>query len=65
MSAQLSGQLLFDGKRAGGKYSRQVAFVPQHEYLLPTLTVRECVWYSAMLRLPRNVSRFEVAEAAE
>lgn len=37
----------------------------QHEYLLPTLTVRECVWYSAMLRLPETVSRAGVAEATE
>lgn len=33
----------------------QVAFVPQEDALLSTLTVAECLTYSALLRLPRHV----------
>lgn len=65
MNASLAGDLMLDGTAATGSYKRKVAFVPQAEYLLPTLTVRECVWYSAMLRLPKSVSRAEVANRAD
>ena len=37
-----------------------VAYVPQSDYLLPTLTVREVLWYSARLRLPGNSSAVQV-----
>lgn len=34
----------------------QVAFVPQEDNLLSTLTVAECITYSALLRLPSTLS---------
>lgn len=42
--------------------ARQVtAYVPQHDVLLPSLTVAECIAYSARLRLPRDATDAEVA----
>ena len=38
----------------------QVAFVPQDDTLLPTLTVAECLTYSALLRLPISLTPEQV-----
>lgn len=64
-TARLTGKLRYDGNPVTAKYSKKVAFVPQAEYLLPTLTVRECVWYSAMLRLPKSINRKKIARLTE
>ena len=37
-----------------------VAYVPQSDYLLPTLTAREVLWYAARLRLPGDSSAVQV-----
>lgn len=44
-----TGVVLVDGKR---RRKRTVAYVPQSDVFIPTLTVQECVRYSALLRLP-------------
>lgn len=49
--ATVKGQVRLDGRsrRVG-----EVAFVPQADAFIPTLTTRECVHYSAALRMPRG-----------
>jgi ABC-type multidrug transport system ATPase subunit/ABC-type multidrug transport system permease subunit len=50
-TALMTGAVLIDGLPRQGQ---DVAYVPQADTLIPTLTVAECVRYSALLRLPRN-----------
>ena len=46
------GDILVDGRARGNWFWRIAAHVPQDTTLIQTLTVRECVLYSALLRLP-------------
>ena len=52
-------------QRASRALAHQVAYVPQADHLIPTLTVRECVKYSALLRLPRDMSPEELNDRVE
>lgn len=61
-STSLSGDILINGKP---RVAHQVAYVPQADHLIPTLTVRECVKYSALLRLPRDMSPEELNDRVE
>ena len=49
---RIDGEILINGKRAGRWAKHLLAFVPQDDKLLSTLTVRESLMYSAVLRLP-------------
>ena len=59
-SSRVSGRILLDGHERRSWASRLVAYVPQNDFLLPTLTVAETLRYSAQLRLPRGTSAAEV-----
>ena len=61
-STVLQGDILINGKP---REAHQVAYVPQADNLIPTLTVRECVKYSALLRLPREMSPDEINARVE
>jgi ABC-type lipoprotein export system ATPase subunit len=50
-TAVLTGKVYVDGRP---RKNSDVAFVPQADLLIPSLTVAECLRYSAMLRLPAN-----------
>ncbi|KAF7536984.1 hypothetical protein G7054_g4106 [Neopestalotiopsis clavispora] len=50
-----AGSILFNGQK--GVHSVDHAYVIQQDILIPSLTVRETLRYSADLRLPRTVSR--------
>lgn len=52
----ISGQILLNGKQQKKGYRNKVAYVRQDDSLYPTLTVKECVEYSAMLRLPKHMT---------
>ncbi|KAE8969622.1 hypothetical protein PR003_g28580 [Phytophthora rubi] len=54
--SKLSGELLLDGKKLAKGYRRTAAYVQQDDSLYSTLTVRECITYSAQLRLPTSMS---------
>ncbi|KAF4314702.1 hypothetical protein G195_011647, partial [Phytophthora kernoviae 00238/432] len=54
--SQFSGELLLDGKKRSKGYRRIAAYVQQDDSLYSTLTVRECISYSAQLRLPASLS---------
>lgn len=53
----VSGQSFVNGSQVSDEqFKRVVGFVDQEDMLLPTLTVYETVLYSALLRLPRDMS---------
>ena len=60
--ATVMGDILIDGEP---RKAHEVAYVPQSDHLIPTLTVRECVKYSALLRLPRDMSADEINKRVE
>jgi ABC-type multidrug transport system ATPase subunit len=56
-AARVRGAVLVDG---APRRAADVAYVPQADHLIPTLTVQECLRYSALLRLPRGTPPGEV-----
>ncbi|CAH0476264.1 unnamed protein product [Peronospora belbahrii] len=54
--SQFTGELLLDDKRLTNGYRRIAAYVQQDDSLYSTLTVRECISYSAQLRLCATLS---------
>lgn len=52
----ISGELNVDGKSIPRDYRKIAAYVQQDDSLYATLTVRECILYSAQLRLPSSAS---------
>ncbi|GJN87353.1 hypothetical protein Rhopal_000302-T1 [Rhodotorula paludigena] len=53
----VSGEILVNGRPVSAtEYRRVVGFVDQEDTLMGTLTVYETVLYSALLRLPRDLS---------
>ncbi|KAK4051863.1 FAD-dependent urate hydroxylase [Microbotryomycetes sp. JL201] len=53
----VSGDILVNGNKVSdAEYRRVVGFVDQEDTLMSTLTVYETVLYSALLRLPRDMS---------
>ena len=60
--ATIMGDILIDGEP---RKAHEVAYVPQSDHFIPTLTVRECVKYSALLRLPRDMSADEINKRVE
>ena len=54
--SQFSGELLLDNKPLSSEYRRVAAYVQQDDSLYSTLTVRECISYSAQLRLCATLS---------
>jgi ABC-type multidrug transport system ATPase subunit len=54
----VSGEILINGKRpTRQQYKRISGFVDQEDKLMGTLTVYETLLYSALLRLPKTMSR--------
>ncbi|KAL4857919.1 ATP-binding cassette sub-family G member 2 [Chlorella vulgaris] len=53
----LTGSVLVDGAR---RRKSEVAYVPQSDVLIPSLTVQECLRYSALLRLPQDTSPLDL-----
>ncbi|KAJ3335669.1 Talin-1 [Gonapodya sp. JEL0774] len=67
-SGVVAGEILVNGvPMAPDEYKRSIGFVDQEDTLIETLTVRETITYSALLRLPQAMSndakRFRVREA--
>ncbi|BDA44712.1 probable broad substrate specificity ATP-binding cassette transporter at C-terminar half [Coccomyxa sp. Obi] len=64
-NSKLYGHVTLDGQPRRSWASRLVAYVPQFDFLLPTLTVAETLRYSAQLRLPRTATAAEVKARVE
>ncbi|KAG8067532.1 hypothetical protein GUJ93_ZPchr0005g15960 [Zizania palustris] len=60
----LTGKVLLNGKKRRLDYG-VLAYVTQENVLLGTLTVRETVTYSALLRLPSSMSKAEVRRVVD
>ena len=60
-SSRVTGHITLDGEKRRGWASRLVAYVPQFDFLLPTLTVAETLRYSALLRLPASTPPADIA----
>ncbi|KAF8009229.1 hypothetical protein BT93_J0272 [Corymbia citriodora subsp. variegata] len=60
----MTGNVLLDGKKKRLEYG-VAAYVTQEDVLLGTLTVRETIKYSALLRLPTTLSKDEVNSIVE
>ncbi|KAM0335478.1 hypothetical protein ACHAQA_000526 [Verticillium albo-atrum] len=55
---QVSGDFLINGEKVtDAAYRNVIGFVDQEDTMLPTLTVHETILTSALLRLPRHMSR--------
>ncbi|GMH35874.1 hypothetical protein BSKO_03742 [Bryopsis sp. KO-2023] len=52
----VKGRITVNGKKRGSWIRKLCAFVPQEDNILAMLTVRECLMYSAILRLPITTS---------
>ncbi|KAF9945375.1 hypothetical protein BGZ70_003863, partial [Mortierella alpina] len=66
-SGSIHGHIYVNGRTVSSQeYKRVVGYVDQEDTLMPTLTVYETILYSALLRLPRDMSydakRFRVME---
>jgi len=64
-SGTVRGDLFINGQYATGDYKRQIGYVTQEIQLMGTMTVRECLRFSANLRLPRNISSEEKERRVE
>ena len=58
-SMRVSGQVLFNGQPLTKSMKRKIGYVMQDDLLYESLTVYETLYYAAMLRLPRDMSRQE------
>ena len=66
----VDGEFFLNGKSVSdAQFKRVVGFVDQEDTLMPSLTVYETVLYSALLRLPKNMSvaakKYRVLETME
>lgn len=57
---RVGGSIALDGVPLDGDSAQRVAYCPQDTTLLSTLTVAECIRYSALLRLPSNTPAAEI-----
>lgn len=60
----MTGNILLNGKKQRLNYGT-IAYVTQEDVLLGTLTVRETISYSALLRLPNTLTKDEKKEIIE
>jgi ABC-type multidrug transport system ATPase subunit len=66
----VDGEFFLNGKSVSdAQFKRVVGFVDQEDTLMPSLTVYETILYSALLRLPKNMSvaakKYRVLETME
>ena len=56
-SGFVTGELLYNGRERPADFKRIIGYVEQTDTLLPTLTPREILTYTARLKLPHTTSR--------
>ncbi|KAJ4839648.1 ABC transporter G member 14 [Turnera subulata] len=65
LNGKLSGKITYNGQPFSGATKRRTGFVAQDDILYPHLTVAETLLFTALLRLPKTLSRDEKAEHVE
>ncbi|KAL1540431.1 ABC transporter G member 9 [Salvia divinorum] len=65
LSGDLTGSITYNGKPFSNATKRNTGFVTQDDVLYPHLTVTETLVYTALLRLPRDLTKAEKVEHAE
>ncbi|WOL18293.1 hypothetical protein Cni_G27087 [Canna indica] len=65
LSGKLSGKITYNGLPFSGAVKRCTGFVAQDDVLYPHLTVTETLTFTALLRLPRSLTRAEKAHQAQ
>ncbi|BBG94733.1 ATP-binding cassette 14 [Prunus dulcis] len=61
----MSGKITYNGQPFCGSIKRRTGFVAQDDVLYPHLTVTETLVFTALLRLPRSLSRDEKVQHVE
>lgn len=61
----LSGKITYNSQGFSGPVRRRMGFVPQEDVFYPHLTVRDTLFFNALLRLPSSLSPSEKAAQAE
>ncbi len=63
---EVTGRVLLNGRRVGDdEFMRLTGYVEQVDLFLPTATVRECVLFSARLRLGKKGVQLDAADSAQ
>ncbi|KAI3466139.1 hypothetical protein Pfo_022802 [Paulownia fortunei] len=65
LGGHLAGSMTYNGKPFTNAMKRNTGFVTQDDILYPHLTVTETLVYTALLRLPRTLTKDEKAAHAE
>jgi ATP-binding cassette subfamily G (WHITE) protein 2 len=58
-AGKVRGQVLVNGSKPGADWHRLSAYVYQEDMLLSTMTVKECIMFSANIRLPDVITKKE------
>ncbi|EEF42546.1 ABC transporter G family member 14 [Ricinus communis] len=59
LNGKLSGKITYNGQPFSGATKRRTGFVPQDDILYPHLTVTETLLFTALLRLPKTLTKDE------
>lgn len=65
LNGKISGKILFNGAHFNKSMRRRIGFVTQDDVLYPHLTVKETLTYTALLRLPKTLSKVDKIDQAE
>ncbi|KAG6385481.1 hypothetical protein SASPL_154316 [Salvia splendens] len=65
LGGDLTGTITYNGKPFSNAMKRNIGFVTQDDVLYPNLTVAETLVYTALLRLPRTLTKAEKVNHAE
>lgn len=65
LGGHLSGSITYNGEPFSNPMKRNTGFVTQDDVLYPHLTVTETLVYTALLRLPKSLSKEEKVKYAE
>ncbi|XP_010556399.1 PREDICTED: ABC transporter G family member 21-like [Tarenaya hassleriana] len=65
LNGKLSGSVTYNGQPFSSSVKRKIGFVTQDDVLYPHLTVTETLTFTAMLRLPKELTRLEKIEQVE
>ncbi|XP_042037605.1 ABC transporter G family member 14-like [Salvia splendens] len=65
LSGSLSGKITYNGQPFSGSIKRRTGFVAQDDVLYPHLTVFETLFFTALLRLPKSLTKEEIIQHVE